>query len=322
LFELLLGHPPEPEPEFKPEPGFGPEPGLGTDPDLGPEAELGPDIERGPDSGRAGLPDDIQAILVKALASAPEERFQSAGDLLHVLNDSLERRSAAAPRTESPPVVPPPAEAPPEEPAAGMPAAEEPAAGIPAPEEPAPEEPAAEATAADETQGQPRTKVSVAAVPAPVESAPQHAEHPPGRDKNKIWLTAAVIGLAMLLTLCCLLAVFALFEINDRLREPVATAQVDTNVRSGPALEYEIIGLLREGEQATVYGVSLDGRWWQIAFDAGRGGVGWVPAAFVTVDETGNIDVIPPPTLTPFPAVFASATMIGILAMVIPFRSH
>jgi hypothetical protein len=218
-----------------------------------------------------------------------------------VLNDSLERRSAAAPRTESPPVVPPPAEAPPEEPAA-----EEPAAGNPVPEEPAAGMPAADEPAPDETH----------------ESAPQHAEHPPGRDKNKIWLTAAVIGLAMLLTLCCLLAVFALFEINDRLREPVATAQVDTNVRSGPALEYEIIGLLREGEQATVYGVSLDGRWWQIAFDAGRGGVGWVPAAFVTVDETGNIDVIPPPTLTPFPAVFASATMIGILAMVIPFRSH
>ncbi|UCG22751.1 MAG: protein kinase [Chloroflexota bacterium] len=246
LYELLLGHVPEPD----------------------------PDLAAG--SGDAGLSDDIRAKLAMALASAPEDRFQRAGDLLQTLNEALQRQVLVASQPATSPTE--------------LLSTEE------LPKELVPQEPSAD---------EPQTADSAPALPAPAESAPEHAERPPHRDRNQFWLVVAVVGLVIVLTLCCILSIFALFELNDRLREPMATAQVDTNVRSGPAFEYEIVGLLREGEQAAVYGVSPDGRWWQIAFDAGPGGVGWVPAAFVIVDQTGNVDVVPPPTLTPFPAAFS-----------------
>lgn len=207
-----------------------------------------PDQDIQADARFAALPDDVQVILTQALAVAPEERFQTAGELADLLTLSAQRQEVS--------IVP--AETPPSEPEV-------------------------------DTLG-----------PA----QPEHAEDiltSSGRDKNTVWLAAAAIGLGFVLTLCCLLFIFAAISIGDRLRQPRATAQVDTNVRSGPTIEYEIVGILREGQQASVHGVSPDGRWWQISFDEAPGGRGWVPAAFVTVDDTGNVDVVQPPTLTPFP---------------------
>jgi hypothetical protein len=118
------------------------------------------------------------------------------------------------------------------------------------------------------------------------------------RGQNPVWLVAALAGLAVLLVVCCLSLMFAANLVSGRLRQPRATAQVDTNVRAGPAVEYHILGILRSGEQATIHGISPDGRWWQIAFAGGPGGRGWVPAAFVTVDQMGNVDVVEPPPPT------------------------
>jgi len=118
------------------------------------------------------------------------------------------------------------------------------------------------------------------------------------RGQNPVWLVAALAGLAVLLVVCCLSLMFAANLVSGRLRQPRATAQVDTNVRAGPDVEYHIVGLLRAGEQATIHGISPDGRWWQIAFAGGPGGRGWVPAAFVTVDQMGNVDVVEPPPPT------------------------
>jgi hypothetical protein len=117
----------------------------------------------------------------------------------------------------------------------------------------------------------------------------------PLRDKNPLWLAAAFAGLALLLALCCVLAAFGAYAASGRLSKPLATAHVDTNVRSGPSTEYAIVGLLRADEQAKVYGVSPDGHWWQIAFAAGSGGRAWVPSTFVTVEGEGKVDVFQPP---------------------------
>lgn len=208
----------------------------------------GPDQDIQADARFAALPDDVQVILSQALAEAPEERFQTAGEMADLLTLSAQNNAAAVMSTETP--------------------------------------------------------TSEPQVIAPETARPEHARgilSLPGRDRNPIWLVAAATGLGILLTLCCLLAIFATVTISGRLRQPRATAQVDTNVRSGPTIEYEIVGILPEGQEAPVHGVSPDGRWWQIAFDGAPGGRGWVPAAFVTVDDTGNVDVVQPPTLTPFP---------------------
>jgi serine/threonine-protein kinase len=230
LYELLLGDLPAPDPDF-------------TD-----------------ESEPAALPDDVQAILAKALAAEPDERFQTAAEMAGLLTISAQRLLAPALQPETPPAVQ----------SAAPPAA------------------------------------------APESAAPEHVHHagPLGHDKDPRWLAAALVGLAVILTLCCLLAIFAAFSINDRVRDsrptpqisPVATARLDTNVRAGPNREYAFVGLLREGEQATIHGISPDGQWWQIGFDKGQDGRGWVPAAYVIVGQMGNVDVVQPPPLTPVPA--------------------
>jgi hypothetical protein len=132
---------------------------------------------------------------------------------------------------------------------------------------------------------------------APEQAAPELASWLPFRDRGALWQVAALAGLAFLLALCCLLAAFAIYTVSGRLRQPSATAQVDTNVRAGPSIEYQIVGILRAGQQADIYGVSPDGNWWQIAFDGAPSNRGWVPAAFVNVEELGNVAVIEPPPI-------------------------
>lgn len=199
----------------------------------------------------AGLDEEVAAILTRALAVVPEERFSSAAELADQLADAGLDQSVEA--TEPAPRRDP--EAPP----------------IPAPEEP------------DQ------------------EAAPEHlpgATTWPKWQRNPVWLAAALAGLVILLVVCCLSAMFAVDAISGRLRQPRATAQVNTNVRAGPSVEYQIVGLLRAGQQATIHGVSADGRWWQIAFAGGPDDRGWVPAAFVTVNQMGNVDVVEPPPPT------------------------
>ena len=230
LYDLLLGEQPAPDPDFTGEPDL------------------------------AALPDDVRAILARALAADPEERFQTAAEMAGLLTLAAQRLAAPALQSETPPAV--------------------------------------------------RSEAPPAA--APEQAAPEHvhSEGPPGHDQDPRWLAAAVIGLAVILTLCCLLAIFGAFSIDGRVRDsrptpqiaPLATAKLDTNVRAGPTLEYAIVGLLREGEQATIHGISPDGQWWQIAFEQALDGMGWVPAAYVTVGQMGNVDVVQPPPLTPVPA--------------------
>jgi uncharacterized protein YraI len=65
------------------------------------------------------------------------------------------------------------------------------------------------------------------------------------------------------------------------------------NVRSGPGVDYSLLGMLNAGETVQVTGQSGDGAWFQIFHSAGAGGMGWVSAQYV--DTAGR----PVPTLTP-----------------------
>jgi uncharacterized protein YraI len=77
------------------------------------------------------------------------------------------------------------------------------------------------------------------------------------------------------------------------------------NVRTGPNLNYGILGVLLNGQKAEVTGRNTDATWWQIKFPSGDGRA-WVSAAYATAENIGNVPIVaaPPPTATsahPYP---------------------
>jgi PKD repeat protein len=86
--------------------------------------------------------------------------------------------------------------------------------------------------------------------------------------------------------------------------KPSLTSIANLNVRTGPGLDYPVVGLLPVGQSAEVTGVSSDGLWWQIYFPAAASGRGWVSAYYVTVQNTAGVPVVqapPPPAPTTAP---------------------
>lgn len=72
------------------------------------------------------------------------------------------------------------------------------------------------------------------------------------------------------------------------------------NIRTGPGLNYDVIGQLRQGEQARIIGATVDFSWVVIQY---RGQQGWLAANLLDIfGDRSTIPVIqPPPTPTPGP---------------------
>lgn len=74
------------------------------------------------------------------------------------------------------------------------------------------------------------------------------------------------------------------------------------NVRTGPGLNYDVIGQLRQGQTAEVIGANIDFSWVVIEF---RGQQAWLSRSIL--DITGNLNTLPviaaPPTPTPSPTL-------------------
>ena len=83
------------------------------------------------------------------------------------------------------------------------------------------------------------------------------------------------------------------------------TAKVSLNVRSGPGVDYSVVGVLAPEQQAEIIGRSADSTWWQIEFPSAAQGSGWVSAQYVNAQNFDGIPVVtvapPPPTPTPMP---------------------
>ena len=74
--------------------------------------------------------------------------------------------------------------------------------------------------------------------------------------------------------------------------------QDSINVRSGPSVKYDIIGVLIVGQTAPAKGRTPGGNWIQIFYPGVPGSSGWVYSPLVTV--SGSIPIVePPPTPTP-----------------------
>jgi len=89
------------------------------------------------------------------------------------------------------------------------------------------------------------------------------------------------------------------------------------NVRSGPSMDYPILGQLNQGDQAEVVGRSIDNQWVVIEF---IGDPGWLVVDLLQV--TGNLNDVPvvaPPTpvIPPTPVVQPTATPAGTADVII-----
>jgi uncharacterized protein YraI len=73
---------------------------------------------------------------------------------------------------------------------------------------------------------------------------------------------------------------------------PILIANANLNIRSGPGIEFDKIGLMLIGQRAEVVGVSKDGEWWAIKVPLAQGGRGWVIANFSQVGNAQDVPVI------------------------------
>jgi uncharacterized protein YraI len=72
----------------------------------------------------------------------------------------------------------------------------------------------------------------------------------------------------------------------------------DVNVRSGPGIDYDLVGKILPGQQVPALGRSKGGDWVQIAFPEAPGGTAWVYSYLVSL--SGAVPVVElPPTPTP-----------------------
>jgi hypothetical protein len=71
------------------------------------------------------------------------------------------------------------------------------------------------------------------------------------------------------------------------------------NVRSGPGIFYEKIGVILPGQQIPAKGRSVGGDWILVDYPGVPGGIAWVYAPFVIL-SAGSLPIVePPPTPTP-----------------------
>jgi len=76
------------------------------------------------------------------------------------------------------------------------------------------------------------------------------------------------------------------------------------NVRAGPGTAYPRIGQLEAGTEVEIVGRNEESTWWQIAYEAGEEGQGWVSAEYVQASGEIAVEVVeaPPVPPTPVPA--------------------
>jgi len=84
---------------------------------------------------------------------------------------------------------------------------------------------------------------------------------------------------------------------------PQVVSEITVNVRSGPGVNYPVIGALRPGEKLEVIGRDEQAAWWQVQL---AGAVGWVSNSVVEASGTDGVALAqapppPAPTATPVP---------------------
>jgi len=73
------------------------------------------------------------------------------------------------------------------------------------------------------------------------------------------------------------------------------------NVRVGPGTMYPRIGQLAEGTEVQITGRNEDGSWWQITYEAGVDGRGWVSTEYIQTPGEITVEVVEAPPVPPTP---------------------
>ena len=98
--------------------------------------------------------------------------------------------------------------------------------------------------------------------------------------------------------------------------EPQVTALTNVNVRAGPGMQYDVYGVMQEGQTARVVAVCSDHSWWAIEIPV-QTGHGWVSADYVRAENVEDVQIVecyadsgPVPTPAPGqPSVTATALL-------------
>lgn len=80
---------------------------------------------------------------------------------------------------------------------------------------------------------------------------------------------------------------------------PMAVANYNTYIYSGPGTNYVVYGAFLGSATAQVVGKSESGTWWAVSVPPAPGGTGWVEGAWVTVANIGGVPVLPTPPVPP-----------------------
>ncbi|MCC6167019.1 MAG: META domain-containing protein [Caldilineaceae bacterium] len=98
-------------------------------------------------------------------------------------------------------------------------------------------------------------------------------------------------------------------EPNEPNQPPIpwgrVTAAQGLNIRSGPGVNFPVIGVALYGDEGEIIGRSADSRWWATTVPSAPDGIGWVSVDFVIASNVENVRVIasPPPPVIPPTAV-------------------
>jgi hypothetical protein len=85
---------------------------------------------------------------------------------------------------------------------------------------------------------------------------------------------------------------------------PLATANVDANIRSGPGTMYDISSFLASGKSTTVMGRNDANTWWYILLPGSTTNYGWIAASVVTTSclpSSVQVVAAPPTPIPPSP---------------------
>jgi uncharacterized protein YraI len=86
-------------------------------------------------------------------------------------------------------------------------------------------------------------------------------------------------------------------------------ALVNVNIRTGPGLNYPIIGSLRQGNRATIMGRLADRSWWRIQCSSGDAASHCWVSGDPTLTRAANTDSVAVAVAPPAPASVATATI-------------
>jgi hypothetical protein len=89
--------------------------------------------------------------------------------------------------------------------------------------------------------------------------------------------------------------------LGPQIKVLVNEAEEQINVRSGPHVTYEKVGVLIKNQSASALGKTATGEWILIEYPIAAGGQAWVYAPLVSISP-GELPIVEPPS-TPTPAV-------------------